>query len=239
MSNSDPQPLSEDESPLELSSDMLSSEPPPPVKRPDFERGMRVAPPLSLVLIVINVAIFAWQLAADTLQSEAAIIGAGALHRQSVLDGDIWRVVTAVFLHGSIDHLLGNCLVLYILGMALEHAIGITGAGIVYAASGLGGSILSVTMSPGPSVGASGAIFGLLGAVIVFFLRFHSRYALRNREIGIVLLIWAVWQVGIGFLSPQIDNWAHIGGFVAGAVVGAILRPRLRETKAFGVLPAR
>lgn len=109
---------------------------------------MRSAPPLILVLIA-----------------------AGALAREEVLGGEYWRLVSAMFLHGGFGHLLGNCLVLYIVGMACEHALGLARTAVVYFASGAAGSLLSLAFREGPSVGASGAIFGVAAAVIVVLYR--------------------------------------------------------------------
>src|SRR3989449_5946808 len=90
----------------------------------DLERGMRTAPPLILLLIAANVALFAWELAAGALASRESIVEAGALVRDRVLAGEWWRLESATFLHAGWDHLIGNCLVLYVVGMACEHAFG-------------------------------------------------------------------------------------------------------------------
>ena len=212
---------------LSISADMLA--PPAKVeKRIDFERGMHYGPPLTLVLVAVCIAVFVWEIGSGALQSTDAIIDAGALWRPAVMEGQAWRAVTAMFLHGGADHLIGNCLVLYVLGMATEHAFGIARAGLIYFVAGLCGAALSLAMTTGPSVGASGAIFGLCGAVIVFLFRFHKVFFVRDKRIGIVLLVWAVWTVATGFLQPEIDNFCHIGGFVGGALAAAILPRRQR-----------
>src|SRR5262245_36582213 len=90
----------------------------------DFERGMRLAPPLILTLILTNIAIFAWEISSGALLSQEAIIAAGALSRAEVLAGEWSRLVSAMFLHGGPDHLIGNMIVLYIVGIACEHAVG-------------------------------------------------------------------------------------------------------------------
>ncbi|MGH6885651.1 MAG: rhomboid family intramembrane serine protease, partial [Geminicoccales bacterium] len=151
----------------------------------------------------------------------------GALVRERVLAGEWWRMVTAMLLHGGPDHLLGNIFVLYIVGMACEHAFGLARTAVVYFASGLGGAALSMAAGPGPSVGASGAIFGVLAAVIVTLYRYQDRFYVRDKRIGFVLAFWAAWQVVTGFATPFIDNFAHIGGFAGGALVALVLVPRL------------
>src|SRR5438876_1139570 len=154
----------EREKPIVITRDMLA---PGTDSRVDFERGMRTAPPLILLLIAANVALFGWELAAGALASRESIVEAGALVRDRVLAGEWWRLESATFLHAGWDHLIGNCLVLYVVGMACEHAFGFARTAVVYFTSGLTGSLLSTTLSPGPSVGASGAIFG----VVASFLR--------------------------------------------------------------------
>ncbi len=195
--------------------------------RVDFERGMRRAPPLILLLIATNVAVFCWEMATGALTSTAKVVEAGALTREAVLAGDWWRLCTATFLHGSVEHLLGNCVVLYIVGMGCEHAFGIGGTAAIYVASGLGGSLVSMMFSKGPSVGASGAIFGVVAALIFALYRYQDRFYVRDKRIGIVLGSWAVYQIFTGFLTPYVDNFAHIGGIVGGTLASLLLKPRL------------
>lgn len=245
--------MSEDptrEAPITITPDMLA--PPGPLAPParsaagpgrgriDFERGMRRFPPLVLTLIAANVAVFVWELstgvfadrktlveAGVALGARENILEAGALVRARVLDGEWWRMVTSMFLHGGPDHLVGNMVVLFIVGMACEHAFGVGRAAVVYFGSGVAGAALSMAMGPGPSVGASGAIFGVLAAVVVVLYRHQDRFYLRDKRIGFVLAIWAGWQILTGFLSPYIDNFAHLGGFVGGAAAALVLSPRL------------
>jgi rhomboid protease GluP len=87
------------------------------------------------------------------------------------------------------------------------------------------GSLASLALGPGPSVGASGAIFGLQGAAIVLFRRHRERLLVRDRRIGLVLLAWAIYSIANGFVTPWVDNGAHLGGVVAGALVGRSLHP--------------
>jgi membrane associated rhomboid family serine protease len=79
--------------------------------------------------------------------------------------------------------------------------------------------------SAGPSVGASGAIFGLQGAAIVLFRTHRERLLMRDRRIGFVLLIWALFTIAGGLMDPYIDNGAHIGGAVGGALLARRLQP--------------
>jgi rhomboid protease GluP len=200
----------------------------------DFEQGMGYWPPATLALIGVLVAVFVWQLASNALDSEAGIVDAGALVRSRVLEGEYWRMLSATMLHGGFDHLLGNCLALYILGLAGEHALGAWRVLVIYVASGLAGSLASVLTGPGPSVGASGAICGLMGAVVLILYRYRRVYHVRDKEIALVLAGWAAYTIVIGAIEPRIDNWAHLGGLLGGAVVASGIRPRaLLATSSF------
>ena len=213
-----------DQEPLVVTTDMLADE---PVERVDFERGMRYWPPATLALIVTLVAIFGWQEINGSLRSTNGIVDAGALVRSRVLEGEYWRMLSATLLHGSGEHLFGNCLALYILGLAGEHALGAWRFLLLYVASGLAGSVASVFTGPGPSVGASGAIFGLMGGVVLILYRYRRVYHVRDKEIGLVLAAWGAYMILMGALDPQIDNWAHLGGLLCGALMAFAIRPRV------------
>ena len=203
---------------------MLAEE---PAEQIEFERGMKYWPPATLALIVVLVAVFAWQVGSNALDTQAGLVDAGALVRNRVLEGEYWRMLSATMLHGGFEHLFGNCVALYILGLAGEHALGAWRLLVIYVASGLAGSVASVLTGPGPSVGASGAICGLMGAVVLILYRYRRVYHVRDKEIGLVLAGWAAYTIVIGALDPRIDNWAHLGGLLGGAVVALGIRPRL------------
>ena len=215
-----------DEQPIRITADMLDV-PRPVDVRVDFERGLGYAPPATLMLIVALGAIFGWQLSTGALTSEQSIIAAGALVRERVMQGEWWRLLSATVLHGNFEHIVGNAVSLYILGMATEHAYGTRSMLGIYLASGLAGSVLSAAMSPGPSVGASGAIFGLMGAVMVLFWRHHDALMVRDKRIGVVIAVWAFLTIAAGLVTPMIDNAAHLGGMVGGMAVAWTMRPRI------------
>ena len=125
----------------------------------------------------------------------------------------------------GLEHLVGNVVALFILGMVCEHAFGRVQFVWLFVMSGVAGSVVSMFTSPGPSVGASGAIFGLQGAAMVLFRRYRDRLLVRDRRIGLVLLVWALFNILQGVASPAIDNGAHIGGLVAGALLARGLHP--------------
>jgi rhomboid protease GluP len=223
--------LPSEEEPLDISSDML--EPPAPDPhggRIDFERGMSYAPPLTLILIVLLFLIFSWQVRSGGLASAEGIVAVGALVRERVLAGEWWRLISAPFLHGGVEHIVGNVISLYILGMACEHAFGQKTFAEVYAISGLSGSVFSMGYSPGPSVGASGAIFGLMGALTAHLIKHQDDFYVRDKRIGIVLFIWGGFTLLLGLATPFIDNGAHLGGLIAGTVAGVVVPSRLLQT---------
>ena len=207
------------ERPLRITPDMLLG------RRVDFERRMRRRPPVTLAIIGVLVVMFIVEVARRAVDSAGALVAFGALSRAEVFAGQYWRLVSATWLHGGLNHLVSNAVALFILGMICEHAFGRAQYFLLYVASGVGGSILSLLYSEGPSVGASGAIFGLQGAAIVLFRQHRDRILMRDRRIGAVLLGWALYSIVTGLTSPFIDNGAHIGGAVTGALVARLLHP--------------
>jgi rhomboid protease GluP len=207
------------EAPLRITPDMLLS------RRVDLERRMGRVPPVTLVILALLAAIFVAELRMGALDSRASIVAFGALVRERVVAGEYWRMLTAPWLHGGTEHLVGNGIALYILGLVCEAAFGRAQFVVLYVLSGLAGSIVSMLLSAGPSVGASGAIFGLQGAAIVLLRRERDRLLVRDRRVGFVLLIWAVYSIAGGLTEIFIDNGAHIGGALGGALVATRLYP--------------
>ena len=215
--------MEEGEQPIKITSDMLLS------RRVDFERSMRRRPPVTLSIVGVLAVVFVVEMALKALTSAERLVAFGALSRPEVLAGHYWRLDSATWLHGGPEHLISNAIALYILGMICEHAFGPTQYFVLYVLSGVGGSILSVLINEGPSVGASGAIFGLQGAAIVLFRRHRHRILMRDRRIGVVLLGWAVYSIVTAWTSPFIDNGAHIGGVLTGALIARSLHPTVLE----------
>jgi len=172
---------------LRITPDMLLS------RKVDLERRMGRLPPVTLVILALLAAIFVAEVRTGALDSRASIIAIGALARERVVAGEYWRLLAAPWLHGGAGHLVGNGIALYILGLVCEAAFGRAQFVVLYVLSGLAGSIVSVLMAEGPSVGASGAIFGLQGAAIVLLRRERDRLLVRDRRVGFVLLIWAIF----------------------------------------------
>ena len=137
----------------------------------------------------------------------------GANYAPLVKNGEIFRLITYAFLHGSIIHLVVNMYSLFIVGRQIENNFGKVRLLIIYFISALSGGLLSALFSKGISIGASGAIFGLLGALLYFGLHFrlYLTDALVSKIIPIIVL-----NLIIGFTVTGIDNACHIGGLIGG-----------------------
>lgn len=166
------------------------------------------------VLIGINVGLFIVEMVAGM---DAVIRQWGMYPAAVSLGGEWWRLFTAAFLHGSLLHIGFNMLVLWLVGRPLESILGHVRFVVLYLLAALGGSVASYTFSPlnTLSVGASGAIFGLMAALLVAG---HSLKA-DVTQIAVLLAI----NIGIGFVVAGIDWRAHLGGAAVGAVVAAIM----------------
>lgn len=140
-------------------------------------------------------------------------------------DKEYYRVVTAIFLHWDINHLISNMVVLYYLGGVVEKNLGRVGYGCLYLASGICGNLISLLYESYEgtvvrSVGASGAVFGVIGALLVLVL-IHKGH-LQQITIG-RLLFMIVYSLYSGFVSSGINNAAHIGGFLCGMAAAALI----------------
>ncbi|MEN9361963.1 MAG: Rhomboid protease GluP [Verrucomicrobiota bacterium] len=199
----------------------------------DQSRAARVSPlfdrrpgPSIILLLAANLLVFAWILAqgADPMSPAARImIDSGSNFGLQTLAGEPWRLLSSTFLHFGLIHLAVNMLALWNLGRFLERAYGSPLFLILYLSSGIFGSMLSVGIRPDVhSAGASGAICGLGGALLAFCL-------LRRKELPSLLIKdlrnHALQFIGltalIGLAIPGIDNFAHLGGFLGGLVLGA------------------
>jgi rhomboid protease GluP len=147
----------------------------------------------------------------------------GANRRPDTIDGQWWRLVTSMFVHGGIVHLIFNLYGLVMGAMFLESMLGPVRYAIIYFVSGIVASVASIVWYPYvASVGASGAIFGLFGANIALAFTDHLSKELRSsllRMFGPYIVINLLW----GLFSQGIDNAAHIGGLVSGFLIGLII----------------
>ncbi|KAG8905985.1 hypothetical protein FRB99_007842 [Tulasnella sp. 403] len=142
-----------------------------------------------------------------------------------------WRFITPVFLHAGIVHLLVNMFVQCTVGAQVEREMGSIGFAILYFSAGIFGNVLggNFAMVGLPSVGASGAIFGTVGALWVDLIA-HWRFEHRPVTKLIMLIVELIFGIALGFL-PGTDNFAHIGGFILGLLSAIALYPVITETK--------
>jgi len=176
-------------------------------------------PRLAYALIAINAIAFIAQVAGGNLNGRAGSVYVdGALFGPAVAAGDWWRIITAGFLHAGPLHILLNMYFLWFLGNLLEPAIGKLRFGIIYFVSLVGGSLGALLVSPGAvTVGASGAVFGLMGAGILV-MRARGIDPMQS-GLGVTLLL----NLGISFLIPNISIGGHIGGLLAGGAVAYLM----------------
>ena len=181
--------------------------------------------PATFGLIGVTVLVFAAQWLGNALVGADVVLYYGAKINDQLAAGQAWRLITPVFLHASLLHIGVNMYSLWALGPAVERFFGHGRFLAIYLLAGISGVLLSLVMSPNPSVGASGAIFGLLGALATFLYLHRATFgqfgAMQLRQLLFVALI----NLGLG-LSPGIDNWGHVGGMLAGAVLAWFLGPR-------------
>lgn len=208
------------------------------VRRAAYEGGGAL---VTKVLIGINLAVYALCLAQGSSLSETSgrIFDEGALVVLSpfggLADGEWWRLLTAAFLHGNLLHIGMNMFVLWMIGTPVEDAIGRGRFIALYLVAGLAGSAGALLFEPGAiTVGASGAIFGILGAALI--LEWQRSYVLGGQALGLI-----VFNVIFTFAIPNISIGGHLGG-LAGGALGALALSRFGQTHAIygrpGVLGA-
>ena len=184
---------------------------------------------ITLALIIINGFIEIYTLLGGSFWDSNFIIFNGAIERTSILNGQWYRLITYMFIHGSLTHYLGNALSLYIFGGRIEKYYGKKNMLILYFASGLSAGVFSMIFNGGMAVGASGAIFVLMAGVLTYTrVKKHSMEGFDNY----LMLIFAIIGIFSGFLMDNIDNWGHIGGFMAGIVTSLVI---LRGDKNEGI----
>ena len=205
---------------------------------PNVERDAPPAIPLpgiggrtyiTYALLAVNAAIFLLMLLSGGSSNPDVLLRFGAMFGPLVASGDYWRLFTAIFLHVHLLHLLMNCLGLWIFGKLVEGVYGRPRFIALYLIAGLSGSALSYIFNRDAiAAGASGAIFGVLGALAAYFLAHRDLLGDWGRRNFMSLAVVAVINLAIGALWPGIDNWAHLGGLIGGFLTGIALAPRYR-----------
>lgn len=176
---------------------------------------------VTIVLTILNIAVYIlYTILGDMLYNMGSLSVLDIIGRK-----EYYRIITCMFMHGGVEHLFGNMLFLFILGQMLEEAIGHIPFTVVYFVSGIGSGIFSMMNelrigSYYHSVGASGAVCGLIGAML-FLVMIHKGYykqiSLQRMLLAIVYLIYT------GLQSARVNNAAHIGGLIIGFAVMIVL----------------
>lgn len=188
---------------------------------------------MNIAMIVLNAAVFLLVDFTGGSGNTMHMIQCGAANTALITEqGEYYRLFTSMFLHFGMAHLANNMLVLFVIGDNLERAVGRVRYLLIYILSGLGGNLLSTWMEYRAgdllvvSAGASGAIFGVMGAMIYVLLVNHGRLEdLTVRQI----VIMAGFSLYFGFTSSGVDNAAHVGGLISGFLL-ALLLYRRRKT---------
>ncbi len=177
-------------------------------------------------LIVINIGVFIIFTLLGKSDDVLFMRQYGAMYEPYVTEGhEYYRLFTSMFLHFGIEHLLNNMVMLGALGFNLEPEIGKVRFLLVYIISGIGGNICSLLLNVSlgdvvVSAGASGAVFGLMGALLCAVIRKKGRIGRLNKK---GMLILAVFSIYVGLSEQGVDNAAHIGGLACGFVLEALL----------------
>lgn len=195
-------------------------------------------PWLTYGLIALNAVIFGLLTLAGGSQNDATLQAFGAIDPRLILQGEWWRLVAAMFLHAGIPHILFNMLSLYAIGTLAERLYGHLRFLLIYLGAGLIGSFVSFGYAVLTGnldvlgVGASGAIFGVAGALVA--LRFHRSSLLPpafRRQVSNAIIPLTLISLVFAYLTPHVDNSAHLGGLAGGILLGLILplRPAARR----------
>jgi rhomboid protease GluP len=189
------------------------------------------APIVAYALLALTIGVFLLQLATEDPGLVVANVRCGDMAacyglkiNSLILAGQWWRLITPVLLHASLLHIGFNMYALYILGPELERHFGHLSFLLLYLLSGFAGIVLSFLLTGSPSLGASTAIFGLLGAQGVFVYRNQKLFGRRAQAMLRSILNIAVINLLIG-LSPGIDNWGHVGGLLGGGLFAWLAAP--------------
>ena len=161
-------------------------------------------------------------------ENPLVLIRFGAKFHPLIAAGQYWRLITANFIHIGIIHLAFNSWALYLFGLQVERRFGRSRFLVLYLFSGVGGTVLSYVGSQSLSAGASGAIFGLMGAIIVYFITYRDAFGHQGRRQLSSLLLITGYNLIWGFMSTSIDNLGHIGGLLVGLALGWAFCPRYK-----------
>lgn len=185
------------------------------------------------LLMISNILVFAWMVVtgADILEPGGQVIYKwGGNFGPAIVDGEWWRLISAVFVHIGIVHLLSNMLALGFIGYALEPLLGKQRFLVAYLLSGITGSLLSMYIHPQIiSAGASGAIFGMFGVFLAVLSTNLTKARMRSVALPSMAL-YVLYQLAAG-MKDGVDNAGHLGGLIGGLLIGYALYPSLKNTQ--------
>ncbi len=210
-------------------------QPPPPRRKPSPGQLIRLYP-ATFGLIGFTTAVFLLQLLSTTFFGADLVLYFGAKDNQAIAAGEYWRLVSPILIHAGFAHFFVNMYSLYAIGPAIERFYDKARFLVIYILSGISGVVLSFALSPSRSIGASGAIFGLLGALGGFLYINRAAFGKVAREQLRQIVIVAVLNLALGTL-PGIDNWGHIGGLIAGIGLSWLIGPRYEPIWDTGMAP--
>lgn len=180
-------------------------------------------------LALVPSAIFRFTGIFSLLQPDYLVLGVmGATSRASVLAGEWWTLITAMYLHGSLLHIVFNLLWVRQLAPEIEDYFGTVRLILIYTASGVFGFIFAIAFSYHGVIGASGAIFGLFGAIVYYG---RDRGGAFGRQVYQQTAIWAAFLFFMGFTMDRVSNWAHAGGFIGGYLTAKLVGYTERRTE--------
>ena len=188
----------------------------------------RVTPVVTYVLMGITIAVFFVQIMTQYVLGQDLAAAIGMKVNELIIGGQLWRLITPMFLHGSILHIAFNMYALFALGPGLESYYGHGRYLTLYLLSGFAGNVISFLFSGNPSLGSSTAIFGLIGAEAVFLFRNRRILgSMAQRALTNVIVIIMI-NLMLGSVSRGIDNWGHMGGLLGGTFFAWFAGPLFR-----------
>ncbi|MDA1257318.1 MAG: rhomboid family intramembrane serine protease [Chloroflexi bacterium] len=198
-------------------------------------KAMLRANPVMWSVLAINVVYFLVLEAAGGSESVEVLIDYGAKYGPGIADGEYWRLILPVFMHIGAFHLIANSIGLLVFGGIVERSYGWRAFLAIYLTAGVAGNVASYAAGPTVGAGASGAIFGMLGAfaVYLYFNRTLLGSSARGSLGGLAFII--AINIGFGLTTTGVDNWAHFGGLVAGGLLALRLSPRVVTENTYGL----
>jgi rhomboid protease GluP len=185
-------------------------------------------PVLTYTLLGVTAGFYLLQLLSQFTLGDDWLTIVGIKYGPWIRGGEVWRLLTPVFLHGSFLHLAMNMYGLFIFGPRLELRFGRARFILLYFLSAFAGNVLSFLLTPNPSLGASTAIFGLLAAEGMYLIQNRELVGDHGRAQIMNIIVVAGYNLLIGFVGTGIDNWGHIGGLLGGLIFTWFGGPRFR-----------